>query len=186
MMSNGFELVAPSIERLPQYAAALVRGWSPDNLRDVSQEQLAAIRKDPEAFVRDAVSLDVPVILPDGRKVPRLPFHPFWMWDGEFCGYTSLRFQRGTEELPPYCTGHIGYAVVPWKRRRGYATKTLLMLLPIARAEGLVRVMVTCDDDNEASRRAIVSSGGRLAGRGPSPLVNGKTLLTFWIDTSAF
>ena len=43
-MSNGFKLVAPSIERLPQYAAALERGWSPDNLRGVSQEQLAAIR----------------------------------------------------------------------------------------------------------------------------------------------
>jgi predicted acetyltransferase len=57
------------------------------------------------------------------------------------------------------------------------------MLLPIARAEGLARVMVTCDDDNEASRRVIVSSGGKLAGCGPSPLVNGKTLLTFWIDT---
>ena len=96
-----------------------------------------------EAFLRDAVSLDVPVILPDGRKVPRLPFHPFWMWDGEFCGSTSLRFQRGTEELPPHCTGHIGYAVVPWKRGRGYATKALRMLLPIARAEGLARVMVT-------------------------------------------
>jgi len=185
-MGNGFELVAPSIERLSQYAAALKRGWSPDNLRDVSQEQLAAIRKAPEAFLRDAVSLDVPVILPDGRKVSRLPFHPLWMWDGEFCGYTSLRFQRGTEELPPHCTGHIGYAVVPWKRGRGYATKALRMLLPIARAEGLARVMVTCDDDNEASRRAIVSSGGKLVERGPSPLVNGKTLLTFWIDTSAF
>jgi hypothetical protein len=83
--------------------------WSPNNLRDVGQEQLAAIRDGPEAFLSDAVSLDVPVILPDGRKVPRLPFHPFWMWDGEFCGYTSLRFQRGTEELPPHVT---------WSHRR--------------------------------------------------------------------
>jgi predicted acetyltransferase len=82
-------------------------------------------------------------------------------------------------------TGHIGYAIVPWKRGRGYATKALGMLLPIARAEGLARVMVTCDDDNEASRCVIASNGGKLAGRGLiNPLVDGKTLLTFWIDTS--
>jgi predicted acetyltransferase len=41
------------------------------------------------------------------------------MWDGEFCGSIGLRWLPGTEELPPHCLGHIGYAVVPWKRRLG-------------------------------------------------------------------
>ena len=31
-----------------------------------------------KAFLSDAVSLDVPVILSDGRKVSLLPFHLFW------------------------------------------------------------------------------------------------------------
>ena len=182
-MTDAFELLPPSRERLPQYAAALQAGWSPNNLRNVSDEQLMAIRKDPGAFLRELVSLDVPVILPDGRRVPRLPFHVFWLWDGEFCGAASLRLQHGTEELPPHVTGHIGYAVVPWKRGRGYASKTLALLLPMARSEGLARVMVTCDDDNPASERVILKNGGKLASRGSHPLVSGKTMLTFWIET---
>jgi predicted acetyltransferase len=122
-------------------------------------------------------------VLPDGRKVQRLPFHLFWLWDGEFCGSASVRFQRGTDELPAYVSGHIGYAVVPWKRGRGYASRTLTLLLPIVRAEGLRRVMLTCDSDNEASKRIILKCGGRLASEGPSPHGSAKTQLTFWLET---
>jgi predicted acetyltransferase len=180
--ADRLQLRPPSLDQLPQYAAALERGWSPNNLRDVSATHLAAIRADPQAFLRDLVDVNVPEVLPDGRKVQRLPFHLFWLWDGEFCGSASLRFQRGTDELPSYVSGHIGYAVVPWKRGLGYASRTLTLLLPIARAEGLRRVMLTCDSDNEASKRIILKCGGRLAGEGPSPHGGDKTQLTFWLD----
>jgi predicted acetyltransferase len=181
--ADRLHLVPPGMALLPQYTAALERGWSPNNLRDVSATQLAAIHDDPEVFLRDLVDVNVPEVLPDGRKVQRLPFHVFWLTDGEFCGSASLRFQRGTDELPPHVPGHIGYAVVPWKRGRGYASRTLTLLLRIARAEGLRRVMLTCDSDNEASKRTILNCGGRLAGEAPSPHAAGKTQLTFWVDT---
>jgi predicted acetyltransferase len=82
------------------------------------------------------------------------------MWDGEFCGTIGFRWQRGTTELPPYCLGHIGYAVVPWKRRLGYATRALGLLLPLAKEEGLEYVELTTDADNIPSRRVIESNGG--------------------------
>jgi predicted acetyltransferase len=113
-----------------------------------------------------------------------LAFHKFWLWDATFCGSASLRFQRGTEELPAHCSGHIGYAVVPWKRGRGYASKALALLLRLARAEGLPRVMLTCDRDNEASKRIIGKCGGRLAGEGPDPHRPGRVQLTFWVETA--
>ena len=47
------ELVEPSLDRLPGYVAALEAGWSPNTTRDVSGQQLAAIREDAGAFVRD-------------------------------------------------------------------------------------------------------------------------------------
>ena len=62
---------------------------------------------------------------PDGSTAKRLPGFKRWLWDGEFCGSIGLRWQPGTTALPPHCLGHIGYAVVPWKRRRGYATQAL-------------------------------------------------------------
>jgi predicted acetyltransferase len=85
-----------------------------------------------------------------------------WMWDGEFCGSIGFRWQPGTAELPPYCLGHIGYAVVPWKRRRGYATQALADILPEARREGLPYVELTTDVSNVASRRVIEANGGRV------------------------
>ena len=102
--------------------------------------------------------------LGNGAEVPRLPGCERWIWDGEFCGRINLRFLEGTEALPAFVSGHIGYAVVPWKRRRGYATEALRLMLPLARAEGLARVEITCDADNEASRRVILANGGVLLG----------------------
>jgi predicted acetyltransferase len=84
------------------------------------------------------------------------------MWDGEFCGHISLRWREGTDALPPYVLGHVGYAVVPRKRGRGYATQALGMVLDEARGIGLGRLEITTDPDNEASRRVIEANGGRL------------------------
>ena len=72
---------------------------------------------------------------------------------------------------------------MPWKRRRGYAKRALALLLPHCRAEGLARVLVTCDDDNVASRRVIEANGGIFDGTEPHPFVAGKLKLRFWIET---
>ena len=120
-----------------------------------------------------------PITLPDGTRVPRLPGFRRWIWDGEASGSIGFRWQKGTAELPSHVLGHIGYAVVPWKRRRGYATRALALILPVAREVGLHRVEITCDDDNEASRRVILANGGVPAGTRPA---GRKIKLAFTID----
>jgi predicted acetyltransferase len=158
-------LEVPGLATLPAYAAALATGWSPNTTRDVSAEQLEALRADPGAFLAALNRRGGGTVrLGDGTEVPRLPGCERWIWDGEFCGRINLRFQEGTEALPAFVSGHIGYAVVPWKRRRGYATEALRLMLPLARAEGLSRVEITCDADNEPSRRVIEANGGALQG----------------------
>ena len=87
------------------------------------------------------------------------------MWDGEFCGSIGLRWQPGTTELPSHVLGHIGYSVVPWKQRRGYATQALALILIDAAGEGLDRVELTTDVDNLPSQRVILANGGELVGR---------------------
>ncbi len=67
--------------------------------------------------------------------------------------------------LPPHCLGHVGYSVVPWKRRRGYATRALALMLPEARREGLAYVELTTDPDNMASQKVIAANGGVLIER---------------------
>jgi predicted acetyltransferase len=85
--------------------------------------------------------------------VRRLPGYRRWMWDGELCGVIGFRWQPGSNELPPHVLGHIGFAVVPWKRKRGYATRALALLLPELRDTGLEYVKLTTDTDNVASAR---------------------------------
>jgi predicted acetyltransferase len=166
-MSRDLQLVWPGVEYLPGYLAALERGWSPDNLRgaDAAAEQLANIAQDRDRFLARLVDRDAvggPIALPDGTTVPRLPGYWRWMWDDEFCGAIGFRWQPGTERLPPYCLGHIGYSVVPWKRGRGYATRALAALLPAAAEEGLRYVEICAEADNLASRRVIELNGGTL------------------------
>lgn len=178
------ELVPPDLDHLAGYEAALAAGWSPDTGRDVSQEHLAAVREDREAFLHALTDPTRLISLPDGRWVPRLPFRLFWISDGEFCGQINLRWVPGSEELPPHVSGHVGYSVVPWKRRRGYASAALRRLLPYAREAGLARVQITCDDDNLISRRVIEGAGGILAGTVPDLFKPEVTKLVFRVPTA--
>lgn len=152
----------------------------------MSGAQLAAIRADAGAFLRDLTRREGggPVTLKDGTAAPRLPGRVFWLWDGAFCGAIDLRFVQGTLDLPPHVSGHVGYTVVPWKRGRGHATRALALLLPVARGLGLTRVPVTCDADNPASRRVIEANGGVAAGGGATADHGGGRKLLFWVDTA--
>jgi len=173
------ELVWPAAQYLSGYIHALEQGWSPDNLRpQAAAEELARIEKDPALFLSEQVDRDAkgpPVILPGGRAVPRLPGYSQWMWDGEFCGTINFRWQPGTTELPAHCLGHIGYAVVPWKRQRGYATRALKLLLSQALGESLRYVEIVADADNIASQRVIASNGGKLIEHFRKPAEYGGT-----------
>jgi predicted acetyltransferase len=93
-------------------------------------------------------------------------------------GRTSIRHELNESLLVE--GGHIGYAVLQEHRRRGYATEILRQSLVVARAVGVERVLVTCDDDNLASAAVIERCGGRFDSL--SRAEDGHAVRRYWID----
>ena len=80
--------------------------------------------------------------------------------DGVVVGRSSLRFELN--DFLRTLGGHIGYAVRPQFRGRGYAKEILRQSVELLRDRGISPALVTCDDDNVASARVIEANGGVL------------------------
>lgn len=85
----------------------------------------------------------------------------WWITEGDsYLGAISLRHELNDFLLR--AGGHVGYGIRPSARGRGLASWALRSVLPHARALGLDKVLVTCDDSNLASARVIEKAGGVL------------------------
>jgi predicted acetyltransferase len=88
-----------------------------------------------------------------------VPSTTLWWVDGkEFIGRIVVR-HRLTQWLLDV-GGHIGYDVRPSARGQGHATRILHAVLPAAHRLGVDPALLTCDDDNIASRKVIEANGG--------------------------
>jgi predicted acetyltransferase len=90
-----------------------------------------------------------------------VPGSDFWLIDGnDYLGRLSLRYELNEHLLQ--MGGHIGYEIRPSRRRQDYGKLILKYGLDGAKALGLKRVLLTCDEDNLGSRKIIESNGGTL------------------------
>ncbi len=103
----------------------------------------------------------------------------FLLVDNKIVGSGSLRHALN-EKLAVY-GGHIGYAVRPSERRKGYGSLILHLTLKKARDFGFERVFVTCDTDNIGSVKIIEKNGGRLANKIFYKPVS-QNISQFWIE----
>lgn len=154
-------------ELLPSFRAALAEEQAEGNYLDLTPEALPV-----HIAALLARSHDV--------KPGRVPETVYWsVVGGEYVGRVSLRhfLTSGLEQWG----GHIGYQVRPSRRGRGYGHALLAGVLPHARALGLERVLLHCDETNLASARVIEGAGGTCAGQVPNLEREGGVGRAYWI-----
>lgn len=157
-------LVAPDSEFKESYLEA-VRGFQHEGLWWYTDTDLNKLSENFEAFVEELLS--------------RSGETTFWaIINNEFAGEISIR-----HELTPALRiigGHIGYDVAPKFRKRGVATEMLRKIIPFAKSLGLIEVLITCDDNNVGSIKAIEKNGGVL--KETKRIAEGKPLKRYyWI-----
>lgn len=106
----------------------------------------------------------------------------FWLVDDEqqrFLGQIDIRHEL-TERLLRY-GGHIGYAVRLGEWNKSYGTLMLQMALPHAKALGIERCLITCDDDNPGSAR-VMEKNGFILGDKIDNVIDGQAIVTrrYW------
>lgn len=177
------ELVVPTMRVHISFVAAMeelrAEGHGAPDDRSTAGRELRAYGSrwhEPEEFRRYLRQLEEEETEEYARRAGRVPQTTRWWISGEdYLGRIDIR-HRLTERLSEW-GGHIGYDVRPSARRRGHATAMLAAARPIACQIGVDPALLTCDEDNIASRKVIEANGGALADN-----VRGK--LRYWLPTS--
>jgi len=98
----------------------------------------------------------------------------YWLFaDAHPVGISKLRHRLNEALLRT--GGHIGYCIRPTERGRGYGNQILRLTLLEAREMSIDRVLITCDEENIASRKVIEWNGGLV-----EDMVDGKC--RYWIE----
>ncbi len=154
---NGLRLVQPSVAYAEQIAAFrkefLDCGDSLDGTSNLSNYP------DVREWLKWLDTLSAPETCPKGFVVSTQ-----WLLvrerDEKVIGMINLRHTLN-DYLLKY-GGHIGYATRPDERHKGYAKIMLGLALAQSAEVGLKRVLITCNKENEASRRTILALDGVL------------------------
>ena len=96
-----------------------------------------------------------------GLKPEWVPQTIYWFYiDNKPAGMGKLRhyLNDNLREVG----GHIAYALKTSERGKGYGKLLLAKLLEKAAEKDIEEVLLTCDDDNPASRKVIEANGGEL------------------------
>jgi len=168
------ELIEPTLALREAYVEFM------ESFAEAGEETLrgprVAARADPEAEIRKLLDAAEGKGLPEGW----VPQSRYWLVrGGRIIGTCGVR-HRLTKALLDF-GGHIGYAVRPDERNKGYATLMLKLALEKARALGIRRVRITCDKGKIASARVIQKNGGVLDSESHSARA-GRVVRRYWID----
>ncbi len=114
----------------------------------------------------------------------KIIYQQLWMVvDKSVIGRVSLRPRIGapTETM----IGHIAYEVRPAFRGRGFGHRALALGMETLRRQGVVNILLLCEEDNLASIRIIEAAGGALESVVPHRGFPERLIRRYWIRDAA-
>lgn len=146
---------------------------------DDSMDGCGSLRRiaDPMEYIKKCKDCERPETLPEGLVIAT-QFLFIRESDNRLVGMIQVRHYFN-DYLSKF-GGHIGYSIRPSERRKGYAKDMLAAVLPFCREINLEKILITCNDNNIASEKTIISNGGIYESTVYEPVEN-IHLKRFWI-----
>lgn len=108
----------------------------------------------------DKIAADIDIANVQPPRVPALTYFFVREEDEKIIGMVNLRL--ALNDFIKNEAGHIGYCIRPTERGRHYASEMLMLALKVYDCIGISDIILTCDKDNPASAKTIISCGGKL------------------------
>ena len=116
----------------------------------------------------------------EGKNLPegKVAHTSYWLVDGDrFIGRIDIRHKLNDALM--HIGGHIGYAIRPSEREKGYGSLILKLALPKAKALGIDKALLTCKEENTSSKKIIEKNGGIFENKVLAD--DGTPSLRYWI-----
>lgn len=154
-MRNKLRLILPTKKYLNSFALG-IKESRPENAQPFNSHfRIFKTKKDFPVYIKKMTDDRQGVNLDPGH----VPQTIYWAMAGEkFVGILKLRHRLWPENI----ASHIGYAVVPSERKKGYATEMLRLGLKKAKKLGIKNIIVSCEVSNIPSRKVIERNHGVL------------------------
>lgn len=170
--SDRFRLLDPELSLEREYREMLQEMW------DTPPHNGFWVPPQPDDFAELVAALRIES-RGENLASGRVPQSTWWCEEegGRLVGILRLRHRLNDSLM--LRGGHLGFIVRPSDRGRGVATVMLRLGLEKAAEIGVRRVLLTCDTQNEPSRRTIERNGGVLD---REPVSEEQTWLRYWIN----
>lgn len=89
-----------------------------------------------------------------------VPESVYWLVDEKKRILGAVTIRHSLTEPMLNTEGHIGAGIRPTERRNGYGEKLLELTLDKMQKMGFEKALVTCNEDNIGSEKAIIKNGG--------------------------
>ena len=118
------------------------------------------LRKVKPGHFRELVKVFQEIEIAENIAEGAVPESVYWLVNEKNRILGAITIRHSLTERMLNTEGHIGAGIRPSERMKGYGAKILELALDKMREMGFQKALVTCNEDNIGSEKAIIKNGG--------------------------